>query len=542
MNELVFNGINAVTGGYLTPPTTAERLLDDAIDEPLDKGHTADLKDVGGDHLIVAEDPRQLDRVGWAVITAADDPDAEAALKQLQPLLDLRREMAGELSREFKYKAGETNNRFTARYGKSAGPVSPDKVPFYLLIVGSPEAIPYHFQYAMDVQYAVGRIHFDTPQEYANYALSVVAAETGGIRLPRSAAFLAVSRDQATQQSASFLVKPLTEWMAGNASDWTTSHIAGDAATKARLVNLHGGSESPAFLFAASHGITFPANHPDQRRRQGALICADWPGPDEWVDKPLPPEFYFGADDVANDAHLAGLISFTFACYGAGTPREDDFDQLRLQKFTQLAERPFVAGLPTRLLGHPNGGALAAIGHVDRTWGYSFLTAENRRETEVFTSMLNWLMQGYPVGAAMEFFGSRYAELGNELLPELTRAQEIEKKIRNPEFVGLLTAHMDSRSYVIVGDPAVRLAVGSGDGETVEAPIVVASQPAAAADQPAAPIPTADQPDAAVSPETLMARLTESITRLDAAERQRRAAMDEVLATLHELAAALGQR
>ena len=478
----------------------------------------------------------RLDRVGWAVITAENDPQAGAALQQLEPLLALRREMAGDLYRQFVYKAGETKNRFLARYGKGSGPVSPDKVPYYLLIVGSPEAIPYSFQYTLDVQYAVGRIHFATPQEYANYAVSVVAAETGSIRLPRTAAFLGVSRDQATRQSASYLVTPLAKWMTDNAPDWTTQHIDGDAATKARLSSLHGGAQSPAFLFTASHGITFPADHPDQRRRQGALICADWPGPEQWADKPLLPEFYFGAEDVDADAHLAGQISFTFACYGAGTPKIDDFDQLRLNKFTQLADKPFVASLPTRLLGHPNGGALAAVGHVDRTWGYSFLTEESRRETEVFTSMLNWLMQGYPVGAAMEFFGSRYAELGNELLPELSKAQEFGKSVATPEFVGQLTAHMDSRSYVIVGDPAVRLAVSSGDD--------VQQRRADCGVQPAGPLRpcAAAQPAGDVSQEALVARLTESIARLDEAEQQRSAAMNEVLATLRQLVDALGKQ
>ena len=538
MTDLVFNGINAVTGNYLTSPATMEQLVDEAIGETLDSNHSADLREVGSDHLGVAEDPRLLDRVGWAVITAEDDPDAAAALQQLEPLLTLRQEAAGELFRKFVYKAGETKNRFLARYGKGSGPVSPDKVPYYLLIVGSPEHIPFGFQYALDVQYAVGRIHFATPQEYANYAVSVVAAETGSIRLPRTAAFVGVARDQATRQSASYLVAPLAKWMADRAPDWTTQHIDGDAATKSRLNNLLGGTESPAFLFMATHGITFPAEHPDQRRRQGALICADWPGPEQWADKPLLPEFYFGGEDVGVDAHVVGQISFTFACYGAGTPKLDDFDQLRLKKFTQLADKPFVASLPTRLLGHPNGGALAAVGHVDRTWGYSFLTEESRRGTEVFTSMLNWLMQGYPVGAAMEFFGSRYAELGNELLPELTKAQEFGKSIATPEFVGQLTAHLDSRSYVIVGDPAVRLAVSSNNDVQRDAPILVSSPPGLAASLPAIddmPVASPVQPHDDVSLNDTIAELSVILDRLNEADWQHSPTISTLLTTLQNL-------
>ena len=465
---LTFNGIDGTTGEYLLTLRPAE-IAALWQGETVDPQHLQDLRerDRRAKEKVFAPmpgvDTSDLAQAGWAVIFPYDsDPAIETALT---PLIEHRREQASKTdARRFKifrgvdgYQPEEKPLDFLTRHGAGYGLADPDELPFYLLLVGHPTQIPFSFQYQLDVQRAVGRIAFDSVEEYARYAAGVVAAEQASSR-SRTATFFGVRNadDPATELSATTLVAPLAARISEKCPEWKDGirTVLAAEATKARLEHLVGGDETPTFLFTASHGIGFTNDDSRQRPDQGALICQDWPGPMQHQG-PIPKDFYLAADDIADDARVQGLVAFHFACYGAGTPNQDDFAHLKLKNPPEVPDQPFVAALPRRLLGHPGGSALAVIGHVERAWSYS-IAWEGDPRLNAFVATLQLLLEGKPVGAAFDAFNLQYAELSSLLAEEWKQARY--GKVVDEFYISRLwTADNDARSYVILGDPAVRI-------------------------------------------------------------------------------------
>ncbi len=451
--HLSFNGVNGATGEYFFQPSEQE--LTDLI---LGKGMPA----VVDKAVMPGVRPKDLASSGWGVVFAEDtDP---AIREALSPLLEHRQDLTPRFYREYLGTdgvwKGESKWRFLARHGVGPGPVNPKKVPYYLLIAGGPEKIPFNFQHQLGVQYAVGRLAFDTPEEYDQYARNVVAAETDPEPQARRATFFGVQNpdDNPTHQSTQHLLQPLAKTLSEDRRDWQIDSRLGAAATKAELGRLLGGEDRPSLLFTTSHGMLFNHGHPLQRSHQGALLCQDWPGPKAWKGA-VPEDHYFAAQDVADSADLRGMMTFHFACFGAGVPERDSFGHEDDAAPRLLAPQPFVSRLPQRLLAHPRG-ALATIGHVDKAWGWSFYWRGAGNQPDPFEAVLKSLMEGEPVGYAMRYFGDRYGQLAVDLSATL-EAERSTGEASN-EIFDLWTATNDARSYAILGDPAVRMKV---DGE-----------------------------------------------------------------------------
>ena len=264
--KLYFNGIDGRTGKYLLPPMTSREV------SAIGLSATTLSRPAAGDSSrepIFDCDPRNLAETGWGVIYAPGTPGQ--IKKALSRLLEHRREQAGEHDpsyfQEYEYQSGETASQFLRRNGAKAGTADADRVPYYLLIVGGPEKIPFHFQSDLDVNYAVGRLHFDNVGEYEVYASSVVDAETGQRRprLSRQVTFFGVRNegDLPTRQTADELVGAPDPDAGG---DWKKRlghpHVSGAASRQGAALPAPRGARNAR---AALHGQPWAPIPPGRR-------------------------------------------------------------------------------------------------------------------------------------------------------------------------------------------------------------------------------------------------------------------------------------
>ncbi|MBE0697734.1 MAG: hypothetical protein IH586_12505, partial [Anaerolineaceae bacterium] len=462
------NGINGETGAYMRQPETLQALAQQILELPLDQDEIRQnrfwLNYKGSASFGVSEayDENALNQTGWGIIFPATiDP---AIFDSLKPLLDWRSEQSEANFKLFSdgegYRPAETAARWLARHGAGPGEVDPERVPYYLLFVGDYDVIPFAFQ-AQFTQYATGRLAFSRPEDYARYALSVVEAEKHQRWHARRLAFFAPSHpdDRMSQATTEGFVRPLVEYQRQK-SNWETHLLLGEKATRSALGQVLGGADTPAILFAAAHGVEFPAQSPYQRPYHGSLLCQDWPGPRAMVGR-LPREFYFAAEDLAPDANLWGTLAFLIASDSAGAPFGEDLSPKGNRPPTGEA---FAARLPQAMLSHPNGGALAVIGSVGRIWSNGMDSGDGLSPlVGSYEEAILKILSGSTVGSAFQAFVLRYAELVTNLSDLL---EDLQFGLKNPQrdLVKNWTTVNDTKNLTILGDPAVRvMAVGESE-------------------------------------------------------------------------------
>lgn len=465
-------GLDYRTGGLLIDP-----LDDAAFGERLEEGLSRNREELRARaaaaatraafrreiELAPAIDLRDPKAAGWTFLVNGDDPDLPEVMDALRPLAD-HREMADPTTPLVLRSADDWEQWMIDNYTS----VEVGSLPHYVLVVGGPELIPFHFQALLDVVASVGRIDLplDDLQTYVKKLIRLETADEPATN--KETVFFAPDAGQGpdgsydpTYFSRAYMADPLAHHVEGSLG-FPTTRILGDDATKARLVEALEGAH-PAVVYTASHGLGAPSEDFDvQTRLNGAICCqrtAEVRTAEDWL---------FTADDVPMDTpFIEGSILFQFACFGYGTPAESDFMHW-LGGETLNAERDFVAALPKRLLGHPRG-PVAFVGHVDTAWLHGFddpnqpfpLDAWDRRIAP-FVQALNKLLTVEPVGRAMATMNETYSTKNAILTGTYDRLQRgrIEP---TPEFWSKLAdtfiTRSDAQNYAVFGDPAARLRI-----------------------------------------------------------------------------------
>jgi hypothetical protein len=489
-NELPIPMGVRIDTGTVCPPLSAadaDRIVANKTPSALAIARANGQTDLGHDSSVA--NPNNLSQTGWAVLFAAD---ADPAIKQqLQPLLDLRqrqvqrRAIPGRLPLFRIFEGDDPNNggvllnpdgtpqtalQWTHQHGASlTSPVVPSIVPYYVLIVGSPERIPFSFQQDLKSQWLVGRLYFDDIEDYGRYAAHVVAQEPDPATpdvdppVPPTQAAVWITSNQgdvATMVLANALTGNFqaTDGMAQSilGSDWGFAadlSLRADA-TKARLKDILSGARGAvSVLFTGSHGAEAPPPVTDddaahQRGTQGALITQAWvPG------SAVTDDCFFRADDIPDTNILPGMMVFLFACFSAGCPAIDSYRVNADGSPIAVAKAPFISKLAQALLSH---GALAVLGHVDRAYKYGFVDTSGTSQVQAFRTPLEVLMQGNSAGLAADSFSSTEGTLSVTI-------QRLGATLAAPALVRMHIACDDARNYIVLGDPATRLRVPSAD-------------------------------------------------------------------------------
>ena len=403
-------------------------------------------------------DPRAA---GWTFLVNRRDPRRAEIEKALAPLAEHRGMAAGEPLLFSSDAPDDWHDWLQENYfGLDLEGKTP---PHYVLVVGSPDQVPFHFQAMFDSAASVGRLDFDTAADLQTYVDKVLrherAAEpTAG----REAMFFATDGGpgDATHFSRRFMADPLADHVTRSCRVPTRNAVADDA-TKGLLLEA-ARLRKPALVYTASHGMGAPKEPLEtQVRVNGGICCQHTPGDDrdEWL---------LTADDIDLAVpFFEGAIVFQFACFGYGTPAESDFRHW-LGGPALNSAGTFVAALPKKMLAHPRG-PIAFIGHVDTAWLHGFDDPANPYLVErwsvrmtPYKKAVETLLACQPAGLAMSDMNKRFdyanAQLTLTFDKMMRRRLETTPALRQ-QLANTFIFRSDAQNYMVFGDPAAGLRI-----------------------------------------------------------------------------------
>jgi hypothetical protein len=398
--------------------------------------------------------------VGWGVV-AVDSPD----------LTDAQRKTSSDLPESIQQLLKDRGNAPVLRYrpgwdqrfrllrsyaqsldvaiGQSPEGLGRECIPRYLLILGTPEEIPWELQYVLNSHYAVGRVHL-SGDDLDNYVTALRSDWSGSTAKIDNAVIWAVNqgssditglmRDAIAAQLYAKLAAD-TDLAAG------TQFLDGsEKATAAQLINALLQAK-PSLVVTTSHGQTYPLDNSQLLGNNlGLLVDQDYTS--------------LSIEDLLRGWQPDGVIWYAHACCSAGSSAQTLFDGLCLEGsevdrvlkgVAKIGNR--VAPLPTALLGAKQP-ARAFIGHIEPTFDWTLRNPDTRQllTDSLGRAFYNELYQPSPIGHAVRQCYDRLSSLYASYDAELLAFGRGASASRDALLRDLLCAR-DVQSTVILGDP-----------------------------------------------------------------------------------------
>jgi hypothetical protein len=402
-------------------------------------------------------------RIGWGVVLAETPGFTAAQLTALEDVPeDLKRLIDDRAGKVLRYRAGATFSDWTLRDYAGGGDVftagakmgmGPKEMPGYLLIYGSPTAVPWHIQFQLHSVRHVGRIDLEG-EALRNYVDALLTEWADSAASYADPVVWAVDHraGEITTLMRDVVAEPLNRAFVDGGEHPTFIDGSVTEATVAALTQALV-SQHPAFVVTSSHGMTGPLDDLDAMRASMGL-------PVDQAHAVLDP------DALLAQWQPDGAIWFAQACCSAGAESPSTYEGLfqpkgQLDKVMSgvAAAGAMISPLPRALLGAKKP-LRAFIGHVEPTFNWTLQFPPNRQQltADLTKCLYDGVYGGLPVGLAMDGYYDPVGSLLQGYLRALRKYRTTVGTAAKPSLDMLVysrvTAH-DRSSTVILGDPTV---------------------------------------------------------------------------------------
>lgn len=444
-----YTGDGETTGGLIEDASrwgTKTRLLEPAqtlAPRPVDENDWSDPA-VGWGVVL----PENTDMSAADKAAGIDAPEPIRRLIQHRDNAPVLRSVPGNNESLERYYSDGTHQSLAmgnSRFGTARG-----KMPKYLLIVGSPTAVPWDVQFSLNRRQHVGRL--DLPDaELANYVDALISGWAGMAAEPTTPLVWSTNVDAITALMQRLVADFLTTEMLADPGHELTVTRRSDAAATCEALITDLAATHPAVVVTSSHGKTGPlANAAAMRATLGSPVDAD--------------QSTLDIDALLDAWEPTGAVWYSQACCSAGSNDGTSYTGL-LQADSSAFKvvdavgklGAAVAPLPTRLLS-ADKPLRAFVGHVEPTFDWTLRDLLNGQPLtmQLVDAMYQKLFDRQPIGRALE---SHYLGVG-ELYARLSDARDdvdaLKPGARERATYNKLTA-IDRQSLVILGDPTAMI-------------------------------------------------------------------------------------